>query len=182
MATSKGSNKTVFRFELGWSGLFGLSVVSFCIFLWLFLLGVWAGQTILSPPEGAGSLSFAKLSGKAATPPKNRAVEPRPQPAPENVGDSAPAAAESAETSFFSLQVGAFRDADFAGRSVQEWRAKGYEAFVQPVEENSDGLARVFIGKFEKLSDANTLAAKLDSEENVQAYISLLPASKIHLP
>ena len=38
-----------FRFELGWGGMFGLMTVCFCLFLWMFLLGLWAGQTILLP-------------------------------------------------------------------------------------------------------------------------------------
>ena len=38
-----------FRFELGWAGMFGLVTVCFCLFLWMFLLGLWAGQTILLP-------------------------------------------------------------------------------------------------------------------------------------
>ncbi len=37
------------RFELGIGGMCGLTVVCLCIFLWVFLLGVWAGQTVLSP-------------------------------------------------------------------------------------------------------------------------------------
>ncbi|MDR2550478.1 MAG: hypothetical protein LBD10_09815 [Desulfobulbus sp.] len=40
-----------FRIELGWRGMLGLVVVCFCLFLWMFLLGVWAGQTILLPPR-----------------------------------------------------------------------------------------------------------------------------------
>jgi hypothetical protein len=31
--------------------MLGLVVVCFCLFLWMFLLGVWAGQTILLPPR-----------------------------------------------------------------------------------------------------------------------------------
>ena len=40
-----------FRIELGWRGLFGMVIVCFCLFLWMFLLGIWAGQTILLPPK-----------------------------------------------------------------------------------------------------------------------------------
>jgi hypothetical protein len=29
--------------------MFGLVVVGFCVLLWMFLLGIWAGQTILLP-------------------------------------------------------------------------------------------------------------------------------------
>ncbi len=38
------------KFELTRSGVIGVGVVCFCIFLWMFLLGVWAGQTMLLPP------------------------------------------------------------------------------------------------------------------------------------
>jgi len=40
-----------FRLELGWRGMFGLVVVCLCLFLWMFLLGIWAGQTILLPTK-----------------------------------------------------------------------------------------------------------------------------------
>lgn len=45
-----------FRFQLGVTGVAGIAVVMFCLFLWMFLLGIWAGQTILLPasPSAAG--------------------------------------------------------------------------------------------------------------------------------
>ena len=44
------------KFELTRSGIAGIGVVCFCIFLWMFLLGVWAGQSLLKPsrPVTAG--------------------------------------------------------------------------------------------------------------------------------
>ncbi len=38
-----------FRFQLSLTGVAGVGIVSFCLFLWMFLLGIWAGQTILLP-------------------------------------------------------------------------------------------------------------------------------------
>ena len=35
------------KFELTRSAIGGIAIVCFCIFLWLFLLGVWAGQSLL---------------------------------------------------------------------------------------------------------------------------------------
>ena len=58
------------------------------------------------------------------------------------------------------------------------WEAKGLDAFYLPPEEGSDAF-RVFVGKFEKLAEANEVAAQLESEEDVQAYVTLLPASKV---
>jgi hypothetical protein len=34
-------------FQLSWGGLAGIAVVLFFLFLWMFLLGIWAGQTLL---------------------------------------------------------------------------------------------------------------------------------------
>ncbi len=38
------------KFQLTGSGIAGIAVVCFCIFLWMFILGVWAGQFLLYPP------------------------------------------------------------------------------------------------------------------------------------
>jgi hypothetical protein len=50
MAGRKGKKKKKIKFELTPGGLLGVGAVLFCVFLWLFLLGIWAGQTILLPP------------------------------------------------------------------------------------------------------------------------------------
>jgi len=43
------------RFELTWRGLFGVAVLVFCLFLWMFILGIWAGQTFLQPSSPAAA-------------------------------------------------------------------------------------------------------------------------------
>jgi len=40
------------KFELTKSAIAGIGVVSFCLFLWMFLLGVWVGQSVLFPSYG----------------------------------------------------------------------------------------------------------------------------------
>jgi hypothetical protein len=37
------------RFELTRKAICGIGVVCFCIFFWMFLLGVWTGQSLLVP-------------------------------------------------------------------------------------------------------------------------------------
>lgn len=51
MAAAKKKKKTgkTYRFQLSLSGILGIAVVCFCLFMWMFLLGIWAGQTILLP-------------------------------------------------------------------------------------------------------------------------------------
>ncbi len=51
------------KFQLTRSGIFGIAVVCFCIFLWMFLVGVWAGQSLLYPPVKSSSLSHASAAG-----------------------------------------------------------------------------------------------------------------------
>lgn len=51
-----------FRFQLSLAGVAGIAVVSFCLFLWMFLLGIWAGQTILLPSSPPGQVITANHS------------------------------------------------------------------------------------------------------------------------
>ncbi|OGQ95695.1 MAG: hypothetical protein A2521_17020 [Deltaproteobacteria bacterium RIFOXYD12_FULL_57_12] len=64
MAGSQRKKKVFVRFELSFWGLLGVAVVCFCIFLWMFLLGIWAGQTILvtSSPETSSFLAPAPIA------------------------------------------------------------------------------------------------------------------------
>jgi len=49
---SRRKKQKLIRFEISLMGLVGIGVVCFCIFLWMFLLGIWAGQTILVSAAG----------------------------------------------------------------------------------------------------------------------------------
>ena len=42
-----------FKFQLSLTDVAGICVVVFCLFLWMFLVGIWAGQTILLPKQGS---------------------------------------------------------------------------------------------------------------------------------
>lgn len=45
------------KFQLTRSSIAGIGVVCFCIFLWMFLIGVWAGQSFLYPPVSSDKVS-----------------------------------------------------------------------------------------------------------------------------
>jgi hypothetical protein len=49
MATIRKNQVKKVRFELTRSAIAGIAVIAFCLFLWMFLLGVWAGQSLLLP-------------------------------------------------------------------------------------------------------------------------------------
>jgi hypothetical protein len=60
MATQRKPKVKKLKFELTKSGVGGIGVIVFCLFLWMFLLGVWAGQTLLSPIDSTGSKDVKK--------------------------------------------------------------------------------------------------------------------------
>jgi hypothetical protein len=191
MATRRQQKKRwlTFRIELGVGGMIGLGIVSFCIFLWMFLLGVWSGQTVLLPSTpGKGPDMLTRMAsdlwqqGRVNPPegpgPQTEGVEEETGTGREMPTANAVTAEEQAEPSFFTLQVGSFRDRKKAEREVLGWQAKGQDAFYLPPEEGTDAF-RVFIGRFEKLAEANGVAARLESDEEVRAYVTLLPAAKL---
>jgi len=172
MAVKKRQKRFAVRFELGLGALFGLGVVIFCIFLWMFLLGVWAGQTVLSPSSTENKkTALARLAAdiwqdSGVT---FNSVEPAADP-------SQP---EEKEPSLFSLQVGSFRDRGRAEGAVNEWEKRGYTVFSFSADENGKSHWRVFVGRFENLADANASATALERSHNVRPYITLLPEKEL---
>ena len=49
MAVRRKPQVKKLKFELTKSAVAGIGVIAFCLFLWMFLLGVWAGQSLLLP-------------------------------------------------------------------------------------------------------------------------------------
>lgn len=189
MAAKKRKKKRFqIRFELGLAGMLSLGVVSFCIFLWMFLLGIWAGQTVLLPSSVDNKPQAILQMASDIWQYGKKGIGALPVPDSQKIAseqDSGLVQQEKAwsrehpeEASLFSLQVASFQDKKKAHRSVLGWQARGHDAFSLLPEEHSD-LYRVFIGKFEKLTEANAMVSSLENEENVRAYITLLPESEI---
>lgn len=49
MAVRRRTQAKKLKFELSKSAIAGIGVIVFCLFLWMFLLGVWTGQSLLLP-------------------------------------------------------------------------------------------------------------------------------------
>jgi hypothetical protein len=69
-----------FRIELGWRGMFGLVVICFFLFFWMFVFGIWAGQTILLPSRES---RIAQPGEPAKHFPAQTAVESNSAPQPQ---------------------------------------------------------------------------------------------------
>lgn len=180
MAKPKSRRKRKFAicFELGLGGLFGLVTIVFCVFLWMFLLGVWAGQTVLLPSGSSDTAQalnrfasdlwrrgqpFDAEARAAVEAPLPRSGKPKKRPADE-------------EPSVFSLQMGAFATQEEAHQEVLSWQAKGEDSFLLP-SKDGENRYRVFVGRFENLTEANVKVDKFEDDMQVQAFITLIPAS-----
>ncbi len=182
-AKKRKKKKKVIRFELTPVGFSGLAVVCFCVFLWMFLFGVWAGQTILLPATGefalerpAASTSGPSLAGVVE---QNREAESSGLVEFVRTGikkNFSGASSNDAAASLFSLQVDTIDDIAQAREAVLRWQARGHDAFLLEPATERDLFWRIFVGRFVKLSDANSQAALLEKEEGVKVYITLLSA------
>jgi len=170
--------------ELTPKGLFWCGIVCLCIFFWMFLLGIWAGQTILLPGEqinnGLGSpvLMPGAASETAPAVPRHEADITEPKTDGQHKVSAEPVDDES----FFSLQVGAFSTEERARQTARTWLDRGYVAFYQAPAGEGDIYWRAFIGRFEELAEANALVEKLKKDENVKSFISLIPTSEVRKP
>ncbi|PID55514.1 hypothetical protein CSB45_15635 [candidate division KSB3 bacterium] len=62
MATAKKKKPGKVKFELARSAVLGIAVVVFCLFLWTFIFGVWAGQSMLAPQGEAASKKKSSIT------------------------------------------------------------------------------------------------------------------------
>lgn len=200
-------NNPLVRFELGCGGLLGLGVVVFCIFLWMYLFGVWTGQSGLQSTLATGdprelvSAATKILQGAAGpvavTPAASEVTagdeaqgqapasarqettsQPSNPPPASKIGDQAK---DENAVSFFAIQVAAFRDEQRALKSVVQWRAREYEAFyLQPEAEGN--FYRVLVGHFDSLAEANGLAATLEASQQNKVFISLVSENQQRYP
>ncbi|MBU0483307.1 MAG: SPOR domain-containing protein [Proteobacteria bacterium] len=204
MTVSKRQKKHLIKIELSPVGLVGAGVVCFCIFLWMFLLGMWAGQTVLQSDDLA-KVSWSKdeqfvtrpLSEEGVSIVEQKKVKPKSdlmvtadrveetaktelkteskaKSKPKTESVPEPKPESAPSKSFFTLQVAAFRNPVRAATSVKEWQEKGYKPFSRPPERDDDPFTRVYIGHFEKIADANTQIEKMKQKEKVKPFIVLL--------
>ncbi len=188
MPPSKRKKKFAVKFELSPKGMIGATIVCLCIFLWMFLLGVWAGQTVLSTPPGAETVA------KKATIKKRPVVSPVTETQPQKVAvtvkrevvkkqtaaknTSQPQPEPEEDPSFFSVQVAAYKDVKLAEKAVTNWRSKGYDAFSRPPEGGSDSFTRVYIGRFNEMDAAKEHAELLKKKEKQKPFIALIPDAR----
>ena len=190
MATEKRKKGFSIKFDLSPAGLLGVGVVFFCIFLWMFLLGVWSGQTALTSGkyemsetnktpakiEPVETLEPEKVKEKAVPAPISQKSDKQEKLVTTEPG-KAKAESEEAEEdpSFFAVQVAAFKDKNLAVKAVRSWQEKGYESFSREPEGPDDKFTRVYVGRFDSMDAAKQQSAILEKKEKIKPFIVLVP-------
>jgi len=98
-----------------------------------------------------------------APPPRTPKAETAPQPSAQ--------ASRQPAGSGFEIQVGALRDRGDADGIVKRLVAKGYPAYVVPPAKGTPAPYRVRVGKFKERREADTVAAKLQKEEQFKPWV-----------
>lgn len=106
--------------------------------------------------------------------PKSEAVTAPPPPAPAaKATPPAPAAQVSTEPAGngFAIQVAALRERSEADVIVKRLAGKGYPAYVLAPANGAPSVYRVRIGKFKERREADTVAARLQKEEQFKPWV-----------
>lgn len=138
----------------------------------------------LSYAERLGSPEPAKEQLRAESTPAPSETPPTPRgdtaasapPPPAAKPTPAPArAATSASTEpagpGFAIQVAALREREEADAIVKRLIGKGYSAYVVTPAKGAPSVFRVRVGKFKDRSEADTVAARLQKEEQFKPWI-----------
>ena len=171
-----------------------------------FVSGAWVGKALSDLRHRDGFSSGARAGGSEAKPPFRplaKTDSPSGQEAKVAVPSSSPPAAESKtsdklvaeeksglppaagqeegraappQKAKFSLQIGAFNNADEAQEVMKRFRAKGYDAFqiTSKAGAAKGTLARVRIGHFPSLQEARQFAQEFEKKEKIKTIITSL--------
>ena len=138
-----------------------------------------------TPPVTAGEkLSYAERLAspeppaeqlkKAEDAPRPKPEAPAPAPARTNpVEPRRDTSEKSGEPpgSGFEIQVGALRERGLADSIAKRLVAKGYPAYVVPPARGTPDPYRVRVGKYKDRREADTVAAKLQKEEQFKPWV-----------
>lgn len=141
----------------------------------------------LSYAERLGSAEPAKEQLKPDAPPALPASPPTPKaesiaPAPSPAATAAPSAARSTPAAAapstpepagagFAIQVAALRQQQEADVIVKRLAGKGYPAYVVAPAKGAPSVFRVRVGKYKDRNEADTVAARLQKEEQFKPWI-----------
>lgn len=130
-----------------------------------------------APAEAPAPKAESTAPTPAATPPPLAPAPAPPAPPaakvvpPVKAAPAAAAATPEAPGSGFAIQVAALREPEEAAAIVKRLAAKGYAAYVVTPQKGTALIYRVRVGKFKERREADTVAARLQKEEQFKPWI-----------
>ena len=131
-----------------------------------------------APPSLLPSAPSQVGSKSQLPPPKSAAVSSAPASSPLSTPPGQPSSLSSGPVSqplrkpFYSVQLGAFKNEDYAQALRSKFREKGYDAFTQPgVTKDRSPIYRVLVNKYEDRKAAQKLAGEIQSKEGIKTTL-----------
>ena len=134
-----------------------------------------------APAEKAAVAPKEPQKPTGETPSSKPAPSPAAKPpAMSSVSSAAPAAPKTAPKPepklagkiIYHVQLGAFKNTNNAEALAKDYKAKGYETFIQEsAGKDKETLYRVLIGKFENKKEAVKLAKNIEAKEKAKVVI-----------
>jgi len=138
--------------------------------------------TTAAPPPTVDDLSYFNRLEKKTPAVEELKAPPAPSPAPVapavtlKPSRTAPVAAQSAPAppvgDGYAIQVAAMLDHTDADAMAKRLSSKGYNAFILPLAQTTPPRYRVRVGKFKTKHEAESVAAKLQKEEQFNPWIT----------
>ena len=140
-----------------------------------------------TPPPTVDDLSYFNRLEKQTQPPEElkaaaapRREAPKPEPAAATVANAKPAATVDKSVDKpaapagdgYVIQVAAMPEHGVADAMAKRLSSKGYSAFVMMADGAKPAMYRVRIGKFKTKREAETVAARLQKEEQFKPWIT----------
>jgi serine-type D-Ala-D-Ala carboxypeptidase (penicillin-binding protein 5/6) len=126
---------------------------------------------------GSGEPRFVSLSSVMTlppplpVPPPDRKVPERKIPEPK-VREQRPVEVRPANTSAYTVQVGAFREKRLAEMLRQRLRQRGYSAYVMTSGTRTAKFYRVRLGEFDTQGEAKRLVSRLKQQMGLNAVVA----------
>jgi cell division septation protein DedD len=126
-------------------------------------------------PASARTPSSERASTPAARPPATaaNAAPARPAPVKDTTPQtSEPAAAAPAGGAGYAVQVAAVNVRSEADAIAKRLASKGYSTYVQMPTSGANGVFRVRVGTFKTRREAETVATRLEKEEQIKPWVT----------
>ena len=127
-----------------------------------------AGRTAAAvPPAGQSAAAAAPPSTQPATVPRAATPPAEKEPARDAAASNAPAG-----TGGYAVQIAALNLRSEADAIARKLSAKGYAAYVLNPAAGTPQIYRVRIGKYGSRREAETIATKLEKEEQFKPWVT----------